>query len=340
MELHFNRNARFTKWLLAEHRLREPFVVVDVGVRNGPHRRWLTLGDRLSLHGFDASEDAIAELKLARARHANEHYHCIAAGNKNDEAKFFFNRRNPSTSSLYQQRNDRYGNDGDWVSRTVPMRTLDTLAEEDTIPPCADFLKIDVEGFEKNVLAGARNLLAQGLLGVEVESNFNVSPEYPGSHLGTMMELLLEHGFLVFDLDFNRIPRAAFARALGNTGTWRSWRSIGRPATVDVLFCRDLIAEADAPQNYRNPCRAVTPEQIIKSLIIYELHGLNDIAVDTAERFRDRLAQHLDVDRAVGLLASTGCRGFDARVSLMAASAKWRIKAVLRALRRGVSGGG
>ena len=43
-------------------------------------------------------------------------------------------------------------------------------------------------------------------------------------------------------------------------------------------------------------------------MIIYELHGLNDIAVDTAARFRAELSPRLDVDRAIQLLADPNCR--------------------------------
>jgi hypothetical protein len=49
-------------------------------------------------------------------------------------------------------------------------------------------------------------------------------------------------------------------------------------------------------------------DQLIKMMIIYELHGLSDIALDTAERFADRLAERLDVDKAVNLLADPLCR--------------------------------
>ena len=85
-------------------------------------------------------------------------------------------------------------------------------------------------------------------------------------------------------------------------------RGIGKPATVNVLFCRDLIDEADHQENYLSPCRSVSVDQLIKLMIIYELHGLSDVALDTATRFADRLAERLDVGRAVYLLADPFCR--------------------------------
>jgi hypothetical protein len=43
-------------------------------------------------------------------------------------------------------------------------------------------------------------------------------------------------------------------------------------------------------------------------MIMYELHGLNDIAVDTLERFADRLKGRLDIEHAIRLLADPHCR--------------------------------
>jgi hypothetical protein len=82
---------------------------------------------------------------------------------------------------------------------------------------------------------------------------------------------------------------------------------VGRPATVDVLFARDLIDEVDHLDHYQNPPQPVSMNQLIKSIIICELHSLNDVALETVERFAERLGVHLDVDRAVRLLADPDC---------------------------------
>jgi hypothetical protein len=145
---------------------------------------------------------------------------------------------------------------------------------------------------------------------VETESNFGISPTYPKGHFATVHDVLLHCRLLVFDIGFNRIPRASFQRALVRRGhkAVTDEDSVGKPAKVDVLFCRDPIDEADHPENYQTPCQPLNLEQLIKLMIMYELHGLNDIAVDTVERFANRLKGRLDTEQAIRLLADPHCR--------------------------------
>src|SRR5262245_3394903 len=137
----------------------------------------------------------------------------MALGDADGEQTFYFNSANPTASSMYRQGTGRFEVETAEAVRMVPMRRLDSLLAEGVIPE-TDFIKIDVEGFEKDVLLGARELLRTGLLGLQTETNFAVSPSYPKGHFGTVAELALENHLLVFDIAFNRIPRASYQRAL------------------------------------------------------------------------------------------------------------------------------
>jgi FkbM family methyltransferase len=309
VDLSYNLDAAFTQWVVKQGYLAEPFVVVDVGVQRGEHARWHQLRDYLIVHGFDPIQEAIDQLWEQNARTPNRHYHVIAAGAVDEERPFYFNPANPTASSMYPQGDSRFDNLGQQEKRTVQVRRLDTLFALGVLPR-ADFLKVDVEGFEQDVLLGARDLLAAGVLGVEAESNFGISPTYPKGHFATLHEMLLQHRLLVFDIGFNRIPRASFQRALVRCGhrAISDEDSVGRPAKVDVLFCRDAIDEEDHPANYTTPPKSLGLEQLIKLIMVYELHGLNDVAVDTVDRNADRLKARLDVERATRLLADPHCR--------------------------------
>lgn len=337
MDLACNRNPEFTKWVVSAGLFTEPFVLIDVGVQGGENIRWHPLGDCLVVHGFDPIAEVVQQLTAENEGRPNRHYHCMAIGNTDGEQAFYFNPTNPTASSMYQQSTGRFGVERSEECRMVPIRRLDSLLAEGMIPK-ADYIKIDVEGFEKDVLLGARELLRAGALGLQTETNFGVSPSYPTSHFATVAEIALENNLIVFDLAFNRIPRASFQRALVHKGfePVSEQDAVGRPATVDVLFARDLIDEVDHSNHYRTPPRLVGINQLIKSMIICELHALNDVALDTAERFADRLGTHLDVDRAVRLLADPNCVVNEYRKQLRAQkrayeeSTSWRVTAPLR----------
>ena len=336
MDFALNPNPEFTKWVVNAGLIAEPFALIDVGVQGGENIRWDPLGDYLTVYGFDPIAEVIDQLTQENADRPNRHYYCLAVGNTDGETPLYYNAANPTASSMYQQGQSRFGVEATEQVRMIPMRRLDSLLADGLIPK-ADFLKVDVEGYEKDVLLGARDLLHAGMLGMQIETNFSVSPQYPTSHFGTIAKFALDSHLLVFDITFDRIPRASFQRALIRKGLKPNadQDEVGRPATVDVLLCRDLIDEVDHQDNYMTACRPTTIDEIIKLMIIYELHCLNDIALDTAERFAGRLSARLDVDRAIWLLANPNLRPneYKKQIGAYEQSTSWRITAPLRRLK-------
>jgi FkbM family methyltransferase len=292
IDLFFNTNPEFTKWVVSSGSLREAFVVLDVGVLGGENPRWHFLGDHLVVHGFDAIKEAITELRAANPG-KNKVYHPIAIGNENGERRFFVDPSQRTNSSF----SESHGAD----ARLVQIRSLDALLNEGVIPQ-ADFLKVDVEGFERDVLLGAQHLLSGGVLGMEVETNFRTSSDYPKSHFATIYDLVLDHGLHLFDLNFDREVRPSYGQAKPPP---ESAAGAGMPSTFNILFCRDLPGERDSKRYYTKSVPHPTVDQVLKMMIIYELHGLSDVAVETAETFAKELkTRRIDVGQAIELLRS------------------------------------
>jgi FkbM family methyltransferase len=303
-ELCANTTAPFTRWVVEQGALHQPLVVVDVGVQGGENQRWQALGDHLVVHGLDPIQEAIDELRRKAANSANRRYHCLAAGSVDETRTFYVNASDTFSSSFYPAAGRPLSTEH---ARHVQVRRLDGLLEEGAIPQ-ADVIKIDVEGFEKDVFRGAQELMKRALA-VETETNFDISETYPQGHFCTLAQLALEADKLAFDLAFNRIPRGSFARELDARGrTGGPFCEVGNPATVNVLFCRDLIREANEPQRYAGPPPSVEIDGLLKYLIVLELYGLNDVALDTLLQFAQRLHMRLDLDRAIDLLADPYCR--------------------------------
>jgi FkbM family methyltransferase len=310
MDLAFNPDPLFTRWIVGEGLLREDFVVVDVGVLGGENPRWHLLRDHLVVYGFDAFKEAVDALAAEPRQSSRHRYRWCAIGDEDGERDFFVVPGDPTQSSFYQPGDSRHA-DGrpSYEARRVPVRSLDSLLAAGEIE-APDFLKVDVEGFEKYVFLGASRCLSERLLAIETETNFNASPAYPDTHFGFLQQCVMPHGFLLFDLNFDRPPRATFDNALSARGLPQlPEQQVSRPGTVNVLFCRDLIAEAGGVQ-FAMPTRAPrSADEIIKAMIICELHRLNDVAFDMSVRFSAELASRFDVEKAGSLLLESGRAG-------------------------------
>ena len=312
MELYNHEEPSFTRWVIANKLLHEPFVVVDVGVQGGEHPRWQHLGEYAHIHGFDAIHEVIDGLKAVRQGQATRSYYAMALGNEDGQREFYVSADTYSSSFFSADRAQTGRQNGITLgSRGVDIRRLDTLFADGTLPP-ADYIKIDCEGFEPEVLRGGKAYMARSnVLCVTVETNFGVSPVYPRTPFADINDLLVAHRLLVFDLIAVRTPRPSYAAAR----TASPWPAadpmtdvpdlqVGQPGTFDFLFCRDLVREHTNPEGYvgAQSVSPPTPDKLIKSMINFELHGLMDCAVDIAEHFRPVLATRLDVGLAIKLL--------------------------------------
>ena len=80
---------------------------------------------------------------------------------------------------------------------------------------------------------------------------------------------------------------------------------VGPIGALDVVFCRDFVAEASKPTAYSYAAvrqNRLGIDQLIKAMINFELYGLMDCAFDIAVHFRERLQQRFDVETAMELL--------------------------------------
>jgi FkbM family methyltransferase len=154
-------------FIAASGALERPFVLIDVGARDGISPRWRPLAPAMEVYGFDA----IADVAAPNERH---HYFKIALGAYDGECRFHV------PDNVYEAKVSPVGD------HVVPMAKIDTLWAAHSLP-AADFMKIDCEGHEPEILRGAEQYLAAcDLLGAEIETNFFLDPTLPLSHFAAV----------------------------------------------------------------------------------------------------------------------------------------------------------
>ncbi|MDD4891833.1 MAG: FkbM family methyltransferase [Phycisphaerae bacterium] len=153
--------------------------------------RWSTLGDRLSIVGIDADPEAVAASnKRAEAVAWSEH-HVHAALWSTRGTQTLYVTATPSASSVYRPR-DEYQKKHAWyrVVREVPVETI--LLDDLSLPP-VDFMQIDVQGGELEILKGAERTMESVLCAIVEVSNVEV---YEGQSLWPQVdEWFIAHGF-------------------------------------------------------------------------------------------------------------------------------------------------
>ena len=268
--------------------LERPFVLVDIGVRDGIHGRWAALEPALEVYGFDA----IADVHSANERHR---YFKFAIGDSDGECRF------DVPENGYEAKVAPAG------AVVVPMAKLDTLWAKKVLPT-ADFIKIDCEGFEPEILRGATQYLeASNLLAADVETNFNISPTLPGSHFGEIAKPLLAQRLLVADLAFG-------AASFPSRQPW--------PGTCNALFARHFINERDHQENYlmRGPEPSPSADEVLKTIAILDLYALYGPARALLTRFQEITEHRVDtavlMKRLIRAHRRHACRRFVPRLGL------------------------
>lgn len=196
------------------------FVYVDCGARGEDNHPFLNVFPDAQYIGFeaDAEESARVQAKLKSGRKIFP----VAVGRTNETLPFYVTK-NPACSSFLEPNQQFFGQFLDAAGDTEVQSVikLPVVALDEYLPKAGidsiDFIELDTQGSELDILKGAEIFLKNSVLGLRIEVEF--SPIYKDQPLFSDVDSFVRScGFVLFDLSRHRYRRGAAPRELPTSG--------------------------------------------------------------------------------------------------------------------------
>jgi hypothetical protein len=288
-------------------------TIVDVGVSGGLADYWNAFGGSLRAIGFDPLVNAVKKLAASEQRPGVQ-YEAAYVGCRDFDTLFPADQRQVRVdpylrvSAVRAQALVRMDFVADKQNEGEPLVWSDRhLTLDEYFPPSTelDFLKVDTDGSDLQVLVGADRLLREGaFLGVLIEAQFQGWPHDYANTFANIDRWLRARGFALYDIDHHRYTRAAlpgmFARDL------LAETQSGQLLWGDALYFRDLAHPAYAATWHY----AITRRRLLTLAAFFDLFALPDCA---AELLLSQPALTSDAERSTLLDQLVASAGFQAR---------------------------
>lgn len=230
----------------------ETTVVADVGARYGMHPNWNNFDGPMRYIAFEPDSEEADRLRqiYARTRHFSYEVLETALDRANGTRDFHLLRHRGLSSCLKPDltsecfRHLKPGQAEIEKILQINVRPLDEVFDEIGVAP--DFLKVDTEGTEHDVLEGSERMLKKAVLGVRLSCNFQ--PCFIGQKLfSESHDFLMARDFVLLNIDYKGYgyPRLGLFRKpdpsesedfrygilVAADAVW-----IRRPETIDSLY--------------------------------------------------------------------------------------------------------
>jgi len=255
------------------HLDRVHITIINVGSRKLGTRHdhaslgWGIFAPHLTIYGFDADGDACdaANADLENRQITWSEKHIPLALNNSIGEQTLYVTKDPQCSSLYAPNDPllaRFAQLPELANLDftieIETTTLDAFCQEEGIKTI-DFLQIDVQGADLQVLQGATQIL-NTVLAIQIEVEF--SPLYLNQPLFADVDSFVRgRDFTLFDLYVSHYLRA--------DSPIQSKTHPGQLLWGDAFYFRDLLAVTET-----------TPEQLFKLACIADVMNFSDYALE------------------------------------------------------------
>lgn len=242
------------------HALAGPLIYVDGGARGDSANGLVEAIPGSRYVGFEPDAEECA--RLSRAARPGYAYYPVALGARAEDRRTLYITRNPACSSFFRPNAVFWGQFLDCAPQIEVKETREvrTVALDDFLPGIgverADFLELDTQGSELEILQGAEKLLSSTIIGLRVETEF--APMYQDQPLFPDVDVFVRgHGFMLFDLSRHRYRRQNCPRTLVTRGQLlyghalylKDYRLLAKPTSkasaVRLAFVADFLGFHD-----------------------------------------------------------------------------------------------
>ena len=301
-----NPAPKLTPHLVARGAIADDFFLVDVGASGGIEAYWRVFGNSLRAVGFDPLVKEVERLNHEE-RSPRVRYYAALVGYRR-YAELLPKHPVPNNDAYWRSSSVRVQerltcsyaetyfdrtHDGTRSAELIELDEYFFQPSQDSV----DFIKIDTDSHDYEVLLGAKDLLTRSpVMGLLVEAPFQ-GPDHEAATLFSNIDVFLRKlGFSLFEFD----PRWYSRAALPKRFRWMQPADTveGQLVWADCLYLRDAGIEG-----YEQTWNlTLSPAKLLKLCCLYELFSLQDCAAETLLKYRDRLADRLDLDACLNLL--------------------------------------